>query len=119
MIQQDELRIGNFVYWNPHFSHSNIEAKIEVEIAALLPDKAGYISSHLEHRSEPFEDDMITKETPFASYEELEPIPITEDILKKMSKKIKYPKWIKYVHELQNWFYWNNNKKEIEIIDCL
>lgn len=28
-------------------------------------------------------------------------------------KNFTYPKWIKYVHELQNWYYWNNEKKEL------
>ncbi len=61
-----------------------------------------------------FEDDLITtKEIPFTSYEELEPIPLTESLLKDF-KKMKYPAWIKHVHELQNWYYWNNGKKELE-----
>jgi hypothetical protein len=112
MIRQDELRIGNMVYWNPHFSHSNIGHLVTVEIAALLPDKVGYIRSHMEHRVEPFEDDMITKEIPFTSYEELEPIPLTESAYKNI--KIKYPDLIQFVHELQNWYFWANGKKEVE-----
>lgn len=114
MIPQDELRIGNWVYWNPHFSHSNVQHLVHVEIAALLPDKVGYIRSHMEHRVEPFEDDLITTiEIPFTSYEELEPILVTKSLLKGF-KKISYPRWIKHVHELQNWYYWNNEKKELE-----
>lgn len=112
MIQQYELRIGNKVYWNPHFTHSNVKQLVEVEIAALLTDKAGYIRSGMEHRVEPFEDEMITKEIPFTSYEELEPIPLDEFLKKEI--KIKYPEWIKYLHELQNWYYWQNDKKELD-----
>jgi hypothetical protein len=114
MIPYYDLRIGNKVYWNPHFSHSNVVPQIQVEIAALLPEKAGYIRSHLEHRVEPFEDDVMTKEIPYARYEDLEPIPLSE-LFFKQGKKIKYPDWIRYIHELQNWYYWNNNKTELEI----
>ena len=115
MIHAEELRIGNRVFWKPHFSNSNV--LIPVEITSVLQDKVGYIRSHFEHRVEPFEDDVITKEIPYASFEELIPIPLTETSLKKLNKKIKYPKWIQYVHELQNWYYWDNEKKELEIND--
>lgn len=115
MIQQEELRIGNSVYWNPHFTHTNVAHLMQVEIAALLPDKAAYIRSNVEHRAEPFEDDLITtKEIPSISYEELEPIPLTENLFKDFNK-MKFPGWIKYVHELQNWYYWENGKKELDI----
>jgi len=44
------------------------------------------------------------------------PIPLTEEWLLKLPKGLEYPDWIKSVHELQNWYYWNNNKKELEFI---
>lgn len=44
-----------------------------------------------------------------------EPIPLTEEWLLKLPKNIKFPEWIKSLHELQNWYYWNNNKKELPI----
>jgi hypothetical protein len=113
MIPQDQLRIGNNVYWNPHFSNSNIKHLVHVEVAALLPDKVGYIRSHMEHRVEPFEDDIITtQEIPFISYEELEPIPLSDSAYKDL--KIKYPDWIQFVHELQNWYFWEHGKKELD-----
>ncbi len=89
MIQPEELRIGNRVFWKPNFSHSNI--LMQVEITSVLQDKASYIHSHLEHRAEPFEDDMITKEIPFASFEELMPIPLSDIWLEKISKKFPPP----------------------------
>src|ERR1035437_2646949 len=101
MIHAEELEIGNRVFWKPYFSNSNV--LIQVEITSVLQDKVGYIRSHFEHRVEPFE--------------ELIPIPLTETSLKKLNKKIKYPKWIQYLHELQNWYYWDNEKKELEIND--
>jgi hypothetical protein len=115
MIKAEELRIGNRVYWKPHFSNSKL--LIQVEITSVLTDKVGYIQSHLEHRVEPFEDDMITKEVTYASFEELLPIPLTEEILKKTGVKIKYPGWLKSLHELQNWYYWENGKKDMEMND--
>ena len=112
MIHAEELRIGNRVFWKPQFSNTNV--LIQVEITAVLQDKVGYVRSHLEHRVEPFEDDMVTKETPYASFDELVPIPLT-DIPLKFDKEINYPNWLKYLHELQNWYYWANEKKELEI----
>ena len=114
-MNYSELRIGNKVYWNPHFFNSNVAQLLQVEIAALLPEKAGYIRPHLEHRVEPFEDEKLTTEIPFASYDDLEPIPISEDLIKKIDKKIKIPKEINFVHELQNWYYWNHNKTELQL----
>lgn len=109
----EELRIGNLVFWKPDFSNSNV--LIKVEITSVLQDKAGYIRSHLEHRVEPFEDDIVTRDISYASYKELIPIPLKEIILKKPDKRIRHPKWILYVHELQNWYYWANEKKELQI----
>lgn len=43
------------------------------------------------------------------------PIPLTEEWLLKLPEGLKFPEWIKSVHELQNWHYWNNNKKELTI----
>ena len=43
----------------------------------------------------------------------LNEIPLTEEWLLKLPKGLKYPNWIKYLHELQNWYYWNNNKKDL------
>ena len=111
MVQRDELRIGNRVFWKPQLSYTNV--LLQVEITAVLPDKVSYVPSHLEHRVEPFEDDLITKENSYASFDELVAIPLKDDSVK-LNSKIKYPKWIQYLHELQNWYYWENNKKELE-----
>jgi hypothetical protein len=112
-MNAEELRIGNRVIWRPAFSNSNI--LIPVEIVSVSQDKVGYIHSHVEHRSEPFEDDVVTKEIPYASYEELRPIPLTELSLIELNKKIEHPTWIQFLHELQNWYYWENGKKELEL----
>lgn len=115
MILIEELRIGNRVFWKPNFSTATV--LIQVEITSVLTGKAGYIRSHLEHRAEPFEDDLVTTETPFATSEELDPIPISSTFTHKVTSKLEYPGWIKYVHELQNWYFWTHEKKELEISD--
>jgi hypothetical protein len=114
MIHAEELRPGNRVFWKPGFASANV--LIQVEITAVLQDKAGYIRSHLEHRVEAFEDDLISKENPFASFEELEAIPLSDHFLQKITG-IPYPSWIQSVHELQNWYYWQHEKKELQIND--
>ncbi len=43
------------------------------------------------------------------------PIPLTEEWLLKLPKGLVYPEWIKFVHELQNWFY-IENKCEKELV---
>lgn len=54
---------------------------------------------------------------PFLSINDnrIKPIPLTEEWLLKLPSNLIYPKWIKYLHELQNWYYWNNEKKELEL----
>lgn len=42
-------------------------------------------------------------------------VELTEEILLKCPKDLVYPEWIKYLHDLQNWYYYNNNKKELHI----
>lgn len=113
MIHPEELRIGNRVFWKPAFSTTNV--LIQVEVTSVLSDKVGYVRSHLEHRVEPFEDDLIAKELPYAPFEQLIPIPLTDLPEKDPGKNIKYPGWIKYLHELQNWYYWEHEKKEIDM----
>ena len=43
------------------------------------------------------------------------PIELTEEWMLRLPKGLEYPKWIKYLHDLQNWFYLNNEKKELHI----
>ena len=46
----------------------------------------------------------------------LEPIPLSDLVLQKITG-IAYPSWIQSVHELQNWYYWQHEKKELQIND--
>ena len=69
------------------------------------------------HENEP--DLLIWELEDYEFYENkmeyIKPIPLTEEWLLKLPKKLTYPTWIKYLHELQNWYYWNNEKKELHI----
>ena len=107
----EELRIGNRVFWKPGLPNSNI--LIQVEIVSLLQGKVGYMHSQVEHRSESFEDDVVTNEIPYASLEELLPIPLQHPSVQELGNTINHPEWIAYLHELQNWYYWQNGKKEL------
>ena len=116
MIPESELRIGNRVFWNPKILRSNATVEpMQLEVTAILPEKIGYVSPKIEQRVEPFEDDLLTKDTPYEPLDEIEPIPLTEEWLMKLPKNTNYPDWIKYVHELQNWYYWNHDKHELLI----
>ena len=65
----------------------NSNVLIQVEVTTVLQDKVGYIRTHLEHRVEPFEDELITKDNSYASFEELLPIPLSVVSLKYLDKK--------------------------------
>ena len=84
MLKANELRIGNFIFWNSKLSFPEISSlSFPVEVTAILPDKIGYISPGIEHRSESFEDDIIQTHTAHKPFEEFEPILLTRDILEK------------------------------------
>ena len=84
MLKANELRIGNFIFWNSKLSFPAISSlSFPVEVTAILPDKIGYISPGIEHRSESFEDDIIQTQTDHKPLEEFEPILLTRDILEK------------------------------------
>lgn len=48
-------------------------------------------------------------------WRDLKPVSLKEEWLKETIKNINYPKWIKYLHELQNWYYWTHHKNKLRI----
>ena len=89
MIKANELRIGNLILWNPKLSHpSTTLHPTQIEVTSILQDKIGYISAGMEHRAEPFEDDLLQMETSHKPTEELEPIPLTSELLEKYGFEI-------------------------------
>ena len=117
MIPANELRIGNRVFWKPTFLQPNADVpSMPVEIIALGPDSLSYIPLHLEHRVEPFEDDLMANETHDALFTEIEPIPLNATWIEHLPHQLNYPSDIKFVHELQNW-YFNHYSKELWVND--
>ena len=84
MLKANELRIGNFIFWNSKLSSRKISLlPFPIEVTSIFPDKIGYISPGIEHRSESFEDDILQTQTAHGPLEEFEPILLTHDILEK------------------------------------
>jgi len=84
MLKANELRIGNFIFWNSKLSSPEISfLTFPVEVTSILPGTIGYISPGIEHRSESFEDDILQTQTTHKPLEEFEPILLTPDILEK------------------------------------
>ncbi len=82
MINPSEYRIGNLVRWNPALKNPAITLPaVVIEIASITTEKVGHIAPNLDHRSEPFEDDLLEKELHFKTLDELEPLPITQQFL--------------------------------------
>lgn len=85
MIQPNEYRLGNIVSWNPSLTNpGSTLPPMFLAIASIHQDKIGYFSPQLEHRSEPFQDDLIQTETPYKMIGELEPVSLTDDVLSKV-----------------------------------
>ena len=89
MLKANELRLGNYILWNSKLSSPEISfLTFPVEVTSILPDKIGYISTGIEHRSESFEDDLLQTQTAHRPLEEFEPILLTRDILEKSGFEI-------------------------------
>jgi hypothetical protein len=101
MIKANELRIGNYVALTK-------EAKEDFQ--NIIGEKTNdcYDITF-------FNPDGVDFDGYDFTFNELKPIPLTEDWLLKLPKDLVYPDWIEFVHDLQNWYYWNNNKKELII----
>ena len=84
MINANELRIGNFILWNPKLTNPiTTLVPLPIEVSAIFQNKIIYVSPSSEYRVEPFEDDLLQKDIAYKKIEELEPIPLTPEILKK------------------------------------
>ena len=84
MIQAKELRLGNLIIWNPKLSNPAITLPAElIEVFSILQDRIIYVFPNIENRVEPFEDDVVQIGTQFKPLEELEPIPLTPEVIKK------------------------------------
>jgi hypothetical protein len=94
-LKSNELRIGNYV------NHSDFNTPVMVS-GLILEDSRPRVA-------------IINGSTTFLVGGDWSAIPLTEEWLIKLPIDLIYPIWIKYLHELQNWYYWNNEKKELTI----
>lgn len=85
MIHPSEYRLGNILCLNPALKDATITLPaLHIEIAAILPDKIGYISPNIDHRVEYFEDGPIPKDILFRSLDELAPVILTPIIMEQI-----------------------------------
>ncbi|TDH29224.1 hypothetical protein EXU57_03920 [Segetibacter sp. 3557_3] len=101
MIKLNELRLGNLITWNPALVNPKITlTALMVEIAEIRIDTIGYGSSRMEHRVEPFEDDLIQLEPIFKSLEEFEPVKLSAKLLEAAGFQKHKQGWVKALIEL-------------------
>jgi len=63
-----------------------------------------------------YDDGIFNGKIGDVSFHSLHPIPLTEEWLLKLPKDCVFPTWIKYVHTLQNWYYYEYKcEKELTI----
>jgi hypothetical protein len=139
MINPAELRKGNLLTWNPKLTHpATTLPAMEVEVYSISAGQIEYVYPNIEHRVEPFEDDVVQMGTHVKPFEELEPIPITPDILERAGFREDGKAWVnkagtfsfednrvkyndqqrhhrvEYLHQLQNAYFALTNE-ELEI----
>ena len=103
-IQATELRIGNFIGMNLEEYPNNFFTALE--IGETMKVYEGLIT---------LKGATIKRvETSFMYVDDFEPIPLNEDWLVRLPVGLVFPKWIKFVHTLQNW-YWVENECEKEL----
>jgi hypothetical protein len=103
-----ELRLGNLVFDNEDRSDARIfkVERIDTPEYAEWNDGEEY-NAYVSILGKTCKDGIYSLKP--------SPIPLNEEWLLKMGFEEKYPEWIKFVHELQNWYYYNHNKKELEV----
>ena len=101
MISANELRVGNWITYNPLSVDEGTEivplqiSCVDKEVGVILDD--GFTNCY--------------------TWDEILPIPLTPEILEKCGWGNKpLPSHINNVHEFQDWYYWVHQKKEIDIV---
>jgi hypothetical protein len=88
MVNANELRIGNSILWNPKYtSPETTLPPLQVVVKSISEGKIGYVSPNIDNRVEPFEDDVVEKDTPHKFLEEFESIPLSPEVLEKCGFK--------------------------------
>ena len=105
-MEANELRIGNLVLLHCKNEKDEIAKLLTIdEIDGCYYNRASnkrYINKKY---------DKV--QNGWCKFNIIQPILLTEEWFMRLPNGFVYPRWIKYVHELQNWYYWNNEKKEL------
>ena len=102
-MKANELRIGNFVF-DDEYKPMKV-ARVETQECTDFNgnDEFNVIIEHIDKNIGYYES-------------EINPIPLTEEWqIHMLPENLIFPEWIKYVHTLQNWYYYEN-KCEKELI---
>jgi hypothetical protein len=112
-MKENELRLGNLLMWDD-------ESEEIIIVKGISPNEDYENQIWVDYSD-------FVKESIYSSpIDEFKTIPLTEKWLLQLEgytfipdgdrwlNGILIPFWIKSIHELQNWYYWNNNKKELE-----
>lgn len=82
MVNDNELRRGNLLLHNPKLKNSTTTIPPTIiEVEAVFAGRIAYIAPGVEHRSEPFEDDVMAFQSRLLSLEECEPVLLTGQLL--------------------------------------
>lgn len=111
MLQTTELRKGNLLNWSVKLTHPETTLPDEIiEVLEVHHDAIKYMFPNLENRVEPFEDDKAELGNDSIPLTELQPIPLTEEWLKKAGLELNEQKTT-----IQSfYFHWNGEKLERE-----
>ncbi len=104
MIEPKDLRPGNYIRVSLRL-HGEDFSYSAIKLAVVDPD---FVHVGIDYpECECIEDDTW-------EYDLVDPVPLNEAWKKLLNVNFKYPSWINSVHELQNWYYWNNGKRELD-----
>ncbi|MBS3086623.1 hypothetical protein J4422_02880 [Candidatus Pacearchaeota archaeon] len=104
MISHDELRPNNYILTQLQVGCREFDIAI-IKVKALGSGQISYLVDY---------PDSESLEEEYASLEDLTPIPLNRKWKELLNVNFEFPSWIKHVHELQNWYYWANGKKELD-----
>jgi len=104
MINPSELRPGNYV---------SIGLAVGCErfgetILKLREINGGHVCYVIDYP------DSDSLEDESSGIDSLHPVPLNGVWKNLLNVTFEYPSWIKSVHELQNWYYWNNEKRDLD-----
>lgn len=101
-MEIDELRKGNYVFTNGFLSDGTI-----VKINSIKNDIMGFT---IDSPNSEFLEEEYSK----LEWGSIFGVPLNKKWKELLGVNFEYPHWIKYVHEIQNWYYWTHKKTELD-----